>query len=254
MAGRISEYLTLSKVLGTELVDVSAVDAGSPTGYTTFKTTVQDLADFNPSIYSTNSDLTGNRTVNQDGNYLVFNNGDFGLDEDNQGFFYEDLTKRIGIGTNTPSSSLHIKGQSGDDLLTIEDSTSALLHEFQDDGKVFLCKNGQFFQAGLTTNYLKHNVQTTTQFSSTATYTGFHVNRNGQGIAIRTQSTGRSHIDFTGELLLNNNWNNNAASGQGTEVMRIKSTGVINISNVPTSNTGLIAGDIWNDAGTLKIV
>ena len=91
-------------------------------------------------------------------------------------------------------------------------------------------------------------------FSSTATYTGFHVNRNGQGIAMRTQSTSMSHIDFTGELRFNNNWNNNANSAIGTEVMRIKNTGVINISNVPTSNTGLIAGDIWNDAGTLKIV
>ena len=141
MAGRISEYLTLSKVLGTELVDVSAVDAGSPTGYTTLKTTVQDLADFNPSIYSASGDLAGNRTVNQDGNNLFFNDGDFGLDFGNQGFFYEDLTRRIGIGTQSPSSSLHIKGQSGDDLLKIEDSTSTLLHEFQDDGRVFLCKN-----------------------------------------------------------------------------------------------------------------
>ena len=122
MAGRISEYLTLSKVLGTELVDVSAVDAGSPTGYTTLKTTVQDLADFNPSIYSASGDLAGNRTVNQNGNNLFFNDGDFGLDFGNQGFFYEDLTRRIGIGTQSPSSSLHIKGQSGDDLFILEDS------------------------------------------------------------------------------------------------------------------------------------
>jgi len=39
-----------------------------------------------------------------------------------------------------------------------------------------------------------------------------------------------------------------------TEYMRIKSSGVINISNIPTSATGLSAGDIWSDGGTLKIV
>ena len=215
---------------------------------------MQALADFNPSIYTADSDLLSNRIVNQDGKTLFFNEGDFGIDSINKGFIYEDLTRRIGIGTDSPDSSIHIKGQSGDDLLHIEDSTSALLHEFQDDGQVFLCKNGEKFQTGLTTNYLRAEVQTTTQFSSTATYTGFHVNRNGQGVAIRAQSTGMNHIDFTGELRFNNNWNNNAHAGLGTEVMRIKSTGVINISSVPTSNTGLISGDIWNDAGTLKIV
>jgi len=125
MAGRISEYLTLSgKITGTELVDVSAVDAGSPTGYSTRKTTVADLAGFNPTIYTADSTIVnGNRTVDQDSYQLSFNNGDFGIDAVNQGFFYEDLTRRIGIGTNTPSSSLHIKGQSGDDLFILEDST-----------------------------------------------------------------------------------------------------------------------------------
>ena len=28
----------------------------------------------------------------------------------------------------------------------------------------------------------------------------------------------------------------------------------INLSSLPTSATGLIAGDVWNDSGTLKIV
>ena len=39
-----------------------------------------------------------------------------------------------------------------------------------------------------------------------------------------------------------------------TERMRIKSNGVINLSSVPTSSSGLSSGDIWNDGGTLKIV
>ena len=91
MAGRISEYLTLSKVLGTELVDLSAVDAASPTGYTTLKTTVQDLADFNPSIYTASAELTGDRTVSQLTHKMFFDGGDFGLDFVNKGFYYDKV-------------------------------------------------------------------------------------------------------------------------------------------------------------------
>ncbi len=40
----------------------------------------------------------------------------------------------------------------------------------------------------------------------------------------------------------------------GVERVRIKSTGVINLPNLPTSSAGLSAGDIWNDSGTIKIV
>jgi hypothetical protein len=45
-----------------------------------------------------------------------------------------------------------------------------------------------------------------------------------------------------------------AAGGSSTAHMTIKSNGRINMSALPTSATGLSAGDIWNDAGTLKIV
>lgn len=36
--------------------------------------------------------------------------------------------------------------------------------------------------------------------------------------------------------------------------MTIKESGILNIANLPTSSAGLSTGDIWNDAGTLKIV
>lgn len=38
------------------------------------------------------------------------------------------------------------------------------------------------------------------------------------------------------------------------EVMRIRSNGVVNMSAMPTSASGLSAGDLWNDSGTVKIV
>jgi hypothetical protein len=45
-----------------------------------------------------------------------------------------------------------------------------------------------------------------------------------------------------------------AAGGASTPHMTIKSNGRINMSSLPTSSTGLATGDLWNDAGTIKIV
>jgi nitrogen fixation protein len=45
-----------------------------------------------------------------------------------------------------------------------------------------------------------------------------------------------------------------AAGGSSTAHMTIKSNGRINMSSLPTSSTGLATGDLWNDAGTIKIV
>jgi len=45
-----------------------------------------------------------------------------------------------------------------------------------------------------------------------------------------------------------------AAGGSSSAHMTIKSNGRINMSSLPTSSTGLSTGDLWNDAGTLKIV
>jgi len=45
-----------------------------------------------------------------------------------------------------------------------------------------------------------------------------------------------------------------AAGGSSTVHMTIKSNGRINMSSLPTSSSGLATGDLWNDAGTIKIV
>jgi hypothetical protein len=45
-----------------------------------------------------------------------------------------------------------------------------------------------------------------------------------------------------------------AAGGSSTAHLTIKSNGRINMSSLPTSSTGLATGDLWNDAGTIKIV
>lgn len=43
-------------------------------------------------------------------------------------------------------------------------------------------------------------------------------------------------------------------NANGTQHVKVYGDGRINFSNLPTSSAGLVAGDLWNDAGTLKIV
>lgn len=45
-----------------------------------------------------------------------------------------------------------------------------------------------------------------------------------------------------------------AIENDATECIRFKDGGQVNMSNLPTSSAGLSTGDLWNDAGTLKIV
>ena len=40
----------------------------------------------------------------------------------------------------------------------------------------------------------------------------------------------------------------------GTSILELKGMGVVNCSNLPTSSAGLVAGDIWNNAGVLNII
>ena len=55
-------------------------------------------------------------------------------------------------------------------------------------------------------------------------------------------------------------WLNNAdihfrtGVGGTTEALAMKTTGVLNVPNMPTSSAGLVAGDLWSDGGTIKIV
>jgi hypothetical protein len=66
---------------------------------------------------------------------------------------------------------------------------------------------------------------------------------------------GQTGLDrYRGFIHYSHDTNFLAFGSDGAERMRIKSSGVINISNIPTSSNGLSSGDIWSDSGTLKIV
>jgi hypothetical protein len=94
--------------------------------------------------------------------------------------------------------------------------------------------------------------------SSTTTFANMIIassGTNSAGISLGNQGTRRAEIEAAdGSNLIFKT--NNANSGTAvTERMRIKSDGIINLSNVPSSSAGLSSGDIYKTvAGVLMIV
>jgi hypothetical protein len=80
---------------------------------------------------------------------------------------------------------------------------------------------------------------------------------SASGVVFGVTIAGYSSFDTNNGLGLLFGTTDNAPIIIGTndnERMRIKSTGVINIKNIPTSAAGLSSGDIYSNAGILTIV
>ncbi len=270
MAGRISEYIDAPKLVGTELMDLSVVDGGSPSGYVTRKVTIDDfLTDF-PNLYSDSGTLGGNRTVNQSGNTLYFNDGDWGVDFSNKGIMYDDLTKRVGFGEATPLAKVHIKGGIGDRLFFVEDSIGSDVFEIDE------LNNISFHH---TSPEAPTHIKTINGFGtyidglnvSASTYILKLRDGNGDD-QHRFRSSGRVELCLDGDRFQlgagagvyhfhqiaptagGSSATIHSVDSLGGSRFEVKANGRILLGNLPTSTTGLVAGDLWNNAGVINIV
>lgn len=94
--------------------------------------------------------------------------------------------------------------------------------------------NAMFYTAGAAPSY----IQLANGSTGAASANGLLVGLDGGGNAYLNQQSAFS-------LFLRSN---------GINVITIKSTGIINFLNVPTSSVGLVSGDIYQTAGVLNIV
>jgi hypothetical protein len=143
MAGKISDYTVAGPLLGSELLDVSQVDGMSMTGYSTRSVTLDDVKAYvsSPTFYDSDGSLAGNRIVDQDGNYLIFEGGGstyWQVDGVNDGLYYDYGLRRGGIGTEFPDVRWHVKAKAGEGGLLVEDFSGVDMLWQDSNGKVYI--------------------------------------------------------------------------------------------------------------------
>jgi hypothetical protein len=139
------------------------------------------------------------------------------------GYFSGD----VGFGTTSPQERVHVNGS------VRIDNGGILYNGFREIKQVSVTNQGLGLQGG-TGN---------TTGASISLYGGTNV---GQAGNLYLSTGGAAGV---GDLIIRN------TNGAGfTEHMRVKHDGRINMANLPTSSSGLSAGDLWNDGGIVKIV
>jgi hypothetical protein len=190
----------------------------------------------------------------------------------------------VGIGTDAPLTSLHLIRPESQVRFESNGSNSSIINLKSSNGEVFI---------GLHT-FGHFGISSTSNLGSSFFYVQPSLSRTGIGTTSPTQTldvngTGRirngvSLADTSGNVRIGTTTdagfrldvNGTARFGATTvrapgalstdiafrvqnsadtaNLFQVKGNGTLNAANLPTSATGLVAGDIWNDAGTLKIV
>lgn len=124
-----------------------------------------------------------------------------------------DDSSSVGINQPSPAAKLDIKGSGSDTSysLKLKSSANTETTSIRNDGYTELNKLGiGVIMGDQTTNYLQHIQNRLEQFSNSASYTGFHANRNGTGISLRSASANNiSLVESTGTMTFSTNWDNN---------------------------------------------
>ena len=154
--------------------------------------------------------------------------------QEDSGLFWDNTNKRLGIGTTAPDYSLHI----------IRDATSNYIQLSGNSNKGLFATGAGLLAFDTSGNF--------------RIYTG------GVNERIIVDSTGNVGI---GTLSPTSKLQVKAQGALSTDIalrvrnsadtsnlFMVKGNGVLNAANLPTSATGLVAGDIWNNLGILTIV
>ena len=217
---------------------------------------------------------------------IQFSNGSaFASDAAN--LFWDDTNNRLGIGTNAPSGTAHFKGSgstSATTSLLVQNSAGTTAFQVQDNlnttfGGSLTMPNFQAIASG------NNNIGFETGriiFTATAnTFAGqyaFNFSDGGGNNTGTSGTTGRFNLTSrfapTSGTAVYNTLEINATINQtggangitrglyinptltaAADFRAIQTTaGKIIFGGLPTSSAGLVSGQIWNDAGTIKIV
>jgi hypothetical protein len=216
---------------------------------------------------------------------IQFSNGSaFASDASN--LFWDDTNNRLGVGTNAPSATAHFKGSgstSATTSLLVQNSAGTTALQVQDNltttlGGSLILSNFQNISSG--SNGISFETFRTIFGASASTQAGQYAYNfsDGGGATGGTSGTlGRFVINSRfgptsgtavyNTALINPTVNQTGGANGITRGLFIDPTltaaadfraiqttaGKIIFGGLPTSSAGLVSGQLWNDAGTLKI-
>jgi hypothetical protein len=177
---------------------------------------------------------------------------------DTNTLFVDTTNKRIGVRTATPSAGIDVWNNGTIEVAQFRVSDSRIsIPSYSSTGfnPTLTSSTCGFFApssssvggvqfAGFTTNSAS---------ASPFVFVGHHGSNAPTIAALRF--IGFKHDGSTNRTALTGNEIiAGFSAGFNADVFQVKANGRINMSSLPTSSTGLATGDLWNDAGTIKIV
>lgn len=164
---------------------------------------------------------------------IQFSNGSaFASDATN--LFWDDTNNRLGVGTNAPSTTLDVVGQT-----TFADN-ALFSTDFKYIGRDL---NNSSIRFASVSGEIRANISTGGQFHIYNAGSGtsrFVVSSGGQ-----TTISGGGSTSATTSLLVQNS--------SGNAALQIRDDRVIIMAGLPTSSSGLPTGALWNNLGVLSV-
>ena len=271
---KISAYVVAGPLDGNELLDISQPDVTSGTGFTTKSLKLEDLIAYIDvqTLYTNDSQLAGNRIVDQDGNYLVFEGngaGYFQVDGANEGLYYDYILRQMALGHEFPIAKLDILNHNTDDIARVRNSLGVKVLEIEDSGAMTF---GNGANVGWHHFYSENDNGTYFDGNSDSASAYILKCRNSTDEVFRVRGNGQIDLATNGAKVVIGNGTSTAqfhqlsptASGSALGIhivesatikcFEIKANGRVLMPNLPTSAAGLSAGDLWNNAGVVNIV
>jgi hypothetical protein len=198
----------------------------------------------------------------------------FGSDADN--LFWDDTNNRLGVGTNAPTATTHFRGSgstSATTSLLVQNSTGSSVLTFKDDGTLNLSQgsmyasNGSMYASRAFLTNIDSPFFNTLSFASGTTFPRFGQTTDAgvflyKGLYNPTSGSGNFDVFYAQPTINQTGGANGITRGlyinptltAAADFRAIETTaGKIIFAGLPTSSAGLVSGQLWNDAGTLKI-
>jgi len=158
--------------------------------------------------------------------------------QEDAGLFWDNVNKRLGVGTSTPTARLDV------------------------DGEIKIASNTKIYSSNSSAYFINiasgANTMDLCGFSGTRLFTGAGTERarlDANGNVAIGATTASAKLDVRAQGALSTDVAFRVRNSADTSnLFTVKGNGVLNAANLPTSSAGLVTGDIWNNLGILSIV